>query len=160
MTAPPAARPLVKPSVRRDEKKGRASEGGGVVRVFSEYGYFITCLNPSRDSEQIRHLLDAPNAVPVLKHGGKLVAIKLLSFGDDRGHAGERHGRSTITTERVRNDYGVYVGSDRNLKHKSESVNHGCPEVGRCLPLRGLFEDQQSTEQRIRHNERGDTNEK
>jgi hypothetical protein len=53
--------------------------------------------------------------------------IRLNSFGDDRGHVGERHGRSTVTTERVRNDAGQYVGWDRNRKHKAENVNHADP---------------------------------
>jgi hypothetical protein len=35
---------------------------------------------------------------------------------NDRGHLGEFHGRSTEATERVRNGWGVLVGSDRNLK--------------------------------------------
>jgi hypothetical protein len=79
---------------------------------------FVQRLDPSRDAEAIRRLLTAPNAVPVRKHDGDLVGIRLLSMGDDRGHSGERHGRSTVTTERVRNDNGVYIGWDRNVKHK------------------------------------------
>jgi hypothetical protein len=97
------------------------------VRVFSEGGYFVARLNLTRDAERIRRLLAAPNAVPVRTHGGKLVGIKLLSLGDERGHSGERHGTSIITTERVVNDLGVYVGGDQNLKHKLENVNHASP---------------------------------
>ncbi len=97
------------------------------MRVVGQNGYFIKRLELSRDAEQIRRLLDAPNAAPVRTHGGKLVGIRLHSFGDDRGHTGERHGRSTITTERVVNDLGVYIGSDLNLKHKAENVNPGTP---------------------------------
>jgi hypothetical protein len=126
--SPPAASLHPEPSVRRDEKKGRAFEAGGGVRVSSENGFLIARLDPSRDSEQIRRLLSAPNAVPVWKHGGKLVGIRLLSCGDDRGHSGERHGSSTVTTERVRNDSGILVGGHGNLKHKAENVNHGRPE--------------------------------
>jgi hypothetical protein len=114
-----AARP--RPSIRQDEKQGRESGHGGVVRVFAEDGYIVARLDRSSDSEQIRRLLAAPNAVPVRKHAGELVGIRLLSLGDDRGHAGERHGRSTITTERVRNDHGVYIGGNRTLKHKLEN---------------------------------------
>jgi hypothetical protein len=56
----------------------------------------------------------------VRKHGGELVGIRLLSLGDDRGHTGELHGRSTVTTSRVRNDQGIFIGGNRNLKHKLE----------------------------------------
>ena len=132
-------------SIRRDEKPGRAFEGGGAVRVFSEGGYFVARLNLPRDAEHISRLLAAPNAVPVRKHGGKLVGIRLLSFGDDRGHSCEQHGTSIITTERVVNDLGVYVGSDRNLKHKAENVNHAtappawAAEVSRGGPVRVLL---------------------
>jgi hypothetical protein len=91
------------------------------VRVFGEAGNFIQRFDPSRDADSIRRLLAAPNAVPVRKHGGELVGIRLLSLGDDRGHAVERHGRSTVTTERVRNDHGVYIGWNRNVKHKGSS---------------------------------------
>lgn len=116
-------------SLRRDKKQGRGFEGSGAVRVFGEDGYFVARLNRSRDSEQIRRLLEAPNAVPVRLHGGKLVGIRLLSLGDDRGRSGERHGTSIITTERVLNDIGVYVGSDLNLKHKAENASHWRPET-------------------------------
>jgi hypothetical protein len=88
------------------------------VRVFGEDGFFVASLNPACDSAQICRLLEAPNAVPVKKHGGKLVGIRLLSMGDDRGHSGERHGCSIVTTERVRDDSGQFVGSKKNLKHK------------------------------------------
>jgi hypothetical protein len=112
------------------------------VRVFSEGGFLVARLNPSRDAERIRRLLVAPNAVPVRTHGGKLVGIRLLSFGDERGHSDERHGTSIITTERVVNDLGVYVGSDLNLKHKAENVSHAAPppawaaDVSRGGPVR------------------------
>ena len=124
MTGPPTARSSSKTSLRRDEKQARAFERSGAVRVFSEHGFLVARLHLSRDAERLRKLLAAPNAEPVRSHGGKLVGIRLLSAGDDRGHSGERHGSSIITTERVVNDFGVYVGSDRNLKHKAENVSH------------------------------------
>lgn len=130
MTGPPTTRRDSKTTFREVEKQARAFESGGAVRVFGENGYFITLLNSLGDADKIHLLLDARNAVPVRSHGGKLLAIKLLSFGDDRGHSGERHGTSIITTERIVNDRGVYVGSDRNLKHKAENVNHGRPKAG------------------------------
>jgi hypothetical protein len=97
------------------------------VRVFSGGDYLIVKLNASRDAEQIRRLLAAPNAVPVRKHSGRLVGIRLLSFGSDCGQSGEQHGRSTVTTERVRNDTGRLIGGNCNLKHKAENVNHASP---------------------------------
>jgi hypothetical protein len=122
--SPPASELDTKTSIRQDEKQGRAFEGGGAVRVFGENGFFIERLDSFRDSERIRRFLEASDSVPIRKHGRKLVGIKLLSFGDDRGHSGERHGSSTVTTERVRNDDGILVGCDRTLKHKAENVNH------------------------------------
>ena len=83
-----AARRSTETSLRRDEKQGRESEGGGAVRVVGDNGFFVARLDPLRDVEQIRRLLAAPNAVPVRKRGGKLVGIRLLSFGDERGHSG------------------------------------------------------------------------
>jgi hypothetical protein len=102
-------------------------DGAGTVRVFDEYDYLVVKLNASRDAEQIRRLLKAPNAEAVRKHGGKLVGIRLLSFGNDSGDPGERHGRSTVTTERIRNDAGGLIGSKHNLKHKAENVEHALP---------------------------------
>lgn len=138
----PATQRNTKTSIRRDEKKGPAFDGSGAVRVFSEDGFLVARLIPARDAERIRRLLTAPNAVPVHTHGGKLVGIRLLSFGDDRGHLGEPHGTSIITTERVVNDQGAYVGSDRTLKHKWENVTHASPppawarDVSRGRPVR------------------------
>lgn len=94
------------------------------MRVVSDNGFLVARLDPLRDAEQIRRLLDAPNAAPIQKAEGKLAGIKLLSVADDRGRAGERHGSSVVTTERVRNDDGILVGSDLTLKHKEEKVNH------------------------------------
>jgi hypothetical protein len=126
MNSPPAARPNSKTSLRRDgEKQGRAFDAGRPVRVFNEFDFLVARLHPSHDAAQILRLLAAPNAVPVQKHGGTLVAIRLQSFGDDRGHAGEHHGRSTVTTERVRNDDGQYVGTHKNVKHKENCETWG-----------------------------------
>jgi hypothetical protein len=136
------ARTSAQTSSRLDEKQGRAFEGARGVRVLGAGGYFIATLNSLRDAEQIRRLLDAPNAQPVCSHRGDLKAIIVFSFGDDRGAPGERHGRSTITTERVRSDAGELIGSHCNLKHKTENVKHGLPEprwaleTGRRMALR------------------------
>ena len=118
MTEPPAVRRIPQTTFREVEKQTRAFDRGRVVRVFGEAGNLIQRLDSSRDADTIRRLMAAPNAVPVRKHGGELVGIRLLSLGDDRGHSGERHGRSTVTTERVRNDHGIYIGWSRNVKHK------------------------------------------
>jgi hypothetical protein len=123
----PASRPDAQTTFREAEKEARAFEKGGAVRVFGERGYLVARLNESRDAERIRLLMSAPNAVPVRTRGGRLVGIRLLSLGDDRGHSGEQHGTSLITTERVRNDDGVLVGGDHNLKHKNENANHAAP---------------------------------
>jgi hypothetical protein len=128
LTGPPAARQNAQTTFREVEKQARVFEGGRGVRVFGEDGYFIKRLDPSRHAEDIRRILAAPNAVPVRTHAGELVGIRLLSLGDDRGHAGERHGRSTVTTERVRNDRGIYIGGNRNLKHKAANADHGRDE--------------------------------
>ena len=85
MNSSPPERAASKPSLRQDEKQGRESERGGAVGVFGEDGYFVARLHQSRDSEQIQRLLVAPNAEPVRNHGGRLVGIRLLSLGDDRG---------------------------------------------------------------------------
>jgi hypothetical protein len=123
MTGPPFKRPKYKSSFRQDEKEGRAFDGGRRVRLFGNSGLVGTC-----QPHEVGRYLDAPNAEPVMSHDGRLVAIKLHEFCDDRGQPGERRGRSTITTQRVRNDNGVYVGGGWNLKHKSENANHGLPD--------------------------------
>ena len=137
MTGPAAVRRNAQTTFREAEKQSRAFESGGAVRVFGENDYFIKRLHSSDDAEEIRRLLAAPNAEPVRAHGGKLIGIRLLSFGDDRGHTGERHGTSIITTQRVVNDQGVYIGSDRNLKHKAENVSRGTTSVGVSAPATG-----------------------
>ena len=118
MTSPPGARPNSQTTFRGAAKQARESEGGGGVRVFSVTGFLVARLHQSRDAGQIRRLLAAPNSVAVRTNSGRLAGIRLLSFGDDRGRSGERHGRSTVTTERVRNDAAQYVGSEKNVKHK------------------------------------------
>ena len=122
MKEPAPPRRATQRSLRRDpNKQGRAFEEGGAVRVFNEDGFLVEVLHPPGDAGRISRLLAAPNAVPVRKHGGVLVGIRLQSGGDDRGHAGERHGHSTVTTERVLNEEGQYIGTDKNLKHKNPS---------------------------------------
>jgi hypothetical protein len=109
-----------KTTFREAEQKARAFDGTRAVRVFGETGNFLQRLHPTHDGETIRRLLAVPNAEAVRKHGGELVGIRLLSVGDDRGSAGPHNGRSTVTTERVRNDLGVYIGTEWILKHKGD----------------------------------------
>ena len=120
MTGPPAVRRIPQTTLREVEKQTRAFDRGRTVRVFGDAGNFIQRLDSLRDAAAITRLLAAPNAEPVRRHSGALVGIRLLSLGDDRGYSGERHGRSTVTTERVRNDHGLYIGWYRNLQHKSK----------------------------------------
>jgi hypothetical protein len=65
--------------------------------------------------------LAAPNAEVKKGADGSVRLVQLLPLSDDRDHLGENHGRSTITTERVRNDWGELVGGDLRLKHKDTS---------------------------------------
>ena len=90
-------------------------ENGTVVEI---------CRTPDRLA---RYLL-APNAEVKIGQDGSIRMIRLLAAGDDRGQLGENHGRSTVTTERVRNDWGGLVGSDVNLKHKKSCESWGLPE--------------------------------
>lgn len=120
MTGPPADGRNAQATFREVEKQARAFDGGRVVRVLGEEGNFIQRLDSLRDTAAIGRMLKAPNAEPVRNHSGALVGIRLLSLGDERGRAGERHGRSTVTTERVRNDDGIYIGWNRHLQHKSK----------------------------------------
>jgi hypothetical protein len=82
--------------------------------VVGEDGLLITICT----QEAAERYLGAPNAKVKRREDGSIKFICLRSVGDDRGHMGENHGRSTVTTERVRNDWGQLVGSDRNLQHK------------------------------------------
>ena len=84
------------------------------MRVVGEDGVLIDVCPPDR----LGRYLAAPNAEVKRRADGSIKLIRLRSMGDDRGHLGENHGRSTVTTERVRNDWGKLVGSDLNLKHK------------------------------------------
>ncbi len=131
---PPAARPITQPSVRSDEKQGRASRAARRVPVVDCFGAQIDLC----DDLGLKKYAKAENAEEIRSHGGKLVAIKLLSFGDDRRFSGEQHGRSTITTERVRNDAGQYIGGEWNRKHKAEHVNHADPPPAWSIQTAGI----------------------
>jgi hypothetical protein len=128
VTGPPAARPNSDPVSRGSRiQQPRAFEEGGRVRVVGEDDILLDVCAP----DQLGRYLNAPNAEVKRRKDGSIRLIRLLAMGDDRGHLGESHGRSTVTTERVRNDYGVLVGSDLNLKHKEASAAWGVDKYRR-----------------------------
>jgi len=102
-------------SIRIDEKQTRAADGKRRVPVIDSVGRLVTVI---REPRAIAKYLSAPNAEPVRDRRGQLRAIKLASLADDRGKAGERHGRSLVTTERCKNQRGEYIGTPTTLKHK------------------------------------------
>jgi hypothetical protein len=105
MTGPPAVRPHSDTVSRGSRKQQpRASEGERRVPVVGEDDVLIDVCAP----ERLGHYLGAPNAEVRRRKNGSIRLIRLRAAGDDRGHRGERHGRSTVTTERVRNEW---VGS-------------------------------------------------
>jgi hypothetical protein len=115
MIGPPAARPHSDTASRGSrEKQPRAFDGSGSVRVVSENDMLIDVCSPDR----LHRYMNAPNAEIKRRKDGSIRLIRLRAMSDDRGQRGESHGRSTVTTERVRNDWGELVGSDLNLKHK------------------------------------------
>lgn len=99
--------------LRLGEKQTRVSDSKRRVPVVDAVGRLVVVL---RDPSEIARHLSAPNAEGVRDHRGQLRAIRLMHFGDDRGHSGELHGSSLATTERCRNDYGEYIGA--LIKHK------------------------------------------
>ena len=115
MTGPPARWPHPDTVSRGSrEEQPRAFDGARRVRVVGEDGLVIDVCPPDR----LARYLTAPNAEVKRRSDGSIKLVRLRSVGDDRGHLGENHGRSTVTTERVRNDSGELVGSAKNLKHK------------------------------------------
>jgi len=79
--------------------------------------------------DRLGRYLAAPNAEVNRRKDGSIRLIRLRSAGDDRGHLREGHGRSTVTTERVRGEWGALVGSDQNLQHKATSTSWGAPAI-------------------------------
>ena len=93
--------------VRNGEKQTRVADGNRGVRVIDAMERLVAVI---REPSAINRYLSARNAAAVCDHRGRLRAIRLASFGDDRGTAGERHGSSLITTERCKSDGGEYIG--------------------------------------------------
>ena len=90
--------------------------------VLGENGVVVdVCTTPDR----LGRYLAAPNREVRRRADGSIRLVQLLPLGDDRGHLRENHGRSMVTTERVRNDWGELVGGDLNLKHKRTSTASG-----------------------------------
>jgi hypothetical protein len=120
MRSPPAERPTTKTTSGEVEKQAPASEAARRVRIINADGMLVDV----RTADQLNNYLKAQNAEIKRNHAGHIVYIRLLSFGDDRGHSSERHGRSTTTTQRVRNEHGIFVGGDHILEHKPASCEH------------------------------------
>jgi hypothetical protein len=124
MTGPPASRPLPDTVFRGSrEKQPRAFGDRRLVRVIGEDDVLVDVCTADR----LGRYLAAPNAEVKRRADGSIRLVRLLSRGDDRSHLGECHGRSTATTERVRNDWGGLVGSDTNLQHKESCKTWGRP---------------------------------
>ena len=108
------------------EKQPRAFDGGKPVRVIGEDDVLVDVCAPDR----LGRYLAAPNVEVKRRADGSIRLVRLLARGDDRNHLGECHGRSTATTERVRNDWGGLVGGDTNLQHKESCKTWGQPPSG------------------------------
>jgi hypothetical protein len=116
MTAPPAlGRDTEAVSRGSRQKQPRAFDKARRVPVVGENSVLIDVCTPDR----LENYLAAPNAEVNRRADGSIKWIRLRSVGDDRSHSGERHGRSNVTTERVRNDWGDLVGGEFNLRHKA-----------------------------------------
>jgi len=126
MTGPPGVKPNPDTVSRGSrQKQPRAFDGSRRVRVIGENDVLIEVCTP----DCLGRYLAAPNVEVKRKTDGSIKLVRLRSGGDDRGHQGESHGRSTVTTERVRNDWGDLLGGDANLKHKSSCTTWGAPAV-------------------------------
>jgi hypothetical protein len=98
------------------------------VRVVGENDFLVDVC----PLERLGRYLAAPNVEVKRKKDGSIRLVRLLPTGcDDRRHLGEQHGRSTMTTERVRGQWGAVVGSDANsnLQHKDSNAAWGAPAV-------------------------------
>lgn len=89
--------------------------------VIDSVGRLITVI---REPRAIAKYLSAADAEAIRNYRGRVCAIRLASFGDDRGTTGERHGSSLVTTERCKNEHGEHIGTLTKsgvatvLKHK------------------------------------------
>ena len=126
MTGPPAKQVQTDTVFRGSrEKQPRAFDESRRVRVVGEDDVLIEVCS----HERALRYVDACNAEVIKRTDGSIRFIRLRPVGDDRRHLGENHGRSTLTTERVRNDWGGLVGGDSNLQHKASCAAWGSPAV-------------------------------
>jgi hypothetical protein len=127
MTGPPRTQPTTETVfLGSRDKQPRAFDRGRRVRVIGENDVLIDVCT----QEDAQRYLSAQNAEVKTSADGSIKYIRLQSRGDDRKHAGERHGRSTVTTERVRSDWDDLVGGNTNLQHKRTCTSWGAPAVG------------------------------
>lgn len=117
MTQSPAIRAAHNTPASDGEKQAPASEHNRSVRVIDSFDRLVTVIH---EPAAIARYLSAPNARPIRSHRGRLCAIQLSSLGDDRGTPGERHGNSPTFTQRLKNDYGTYIGPPIRLKHNDD----------------------------------------
>jgi hypothetical protein len=126
MTGPPALRPHHDTVSRGSrEKQPRAFDGARRVPIVGENGVLVEICS----ADNVSRYLNAPNAEVKRRADGSIRFIQLQPMGDDRGHLGECHGQSNVTTERVRTELGAPIGSEFNLQHKKTSITWGAPEV-------------------------------
>jgi hypothetical protein len=120
---PPPAVGCVPEAVSRGsrENEPRAFAVGRGVRVIGEDGNLIEVCPPDR----LDRYLAAANADVKRRADGSIRLIRLRSTGDDHRQPRGSFGKSTITTERVRNDWGVILGSDLTLQHKKTCLTWG-----------------------------------
>ena len=136
---------------RFPQKQPRAFDDGRRVPILGENDVLVDVCTPDR----LDGYLAAPNAEVKRRADGSIRLVRLRSVGDDRGHQGECHGRSTITTERVRTDWGILVGSNINLKHKEtcatwRNLPRAVDAVDRCRPNSARTKFRNCTEMLLR----------
>ena len=85
------------------------------MRILGEDDVLLAVCPP----DQVDRYLRATNAEVKRRADGSIRTIRLRSVGDDRSHLGEGRGRSTITTERVRNEAGFLIGPSFHVQHKT-----------------------------------------
>jgi hypothetical protein len=126
MSGPSAARPISETTVWGVEKQAHVSEAARRVRIIGLDNRFIDICTADR----IERYLNAPNTEIIRSNRGMIVAIKLLSAGDDSGHLGEQHGNSTQTTRRERGENEHRWFNGRNVR---SGVRHPYSPSARTL---------------------------
>jgi hypothetical protein len=106
----------VQPTFRGVDKKARDREPSRRVRVVNADGAVFTVCNEML----VRRYMLAPNAEIIRTHGGRVVAVKLLSVGDDTRHLGDCRGSSTVTT--YQEPIPTMTGISRITQHKAARV--------------------------------------